>query len=477
MKSSTTMTGGVRALTAVPALLICLVLTQTALAQRGLKHQPRLQQADFTQEDIARGKVSIRQIRRAGLLVFATPFNRADGYGDGKMDHDDPIRLGGRPTLQNNGTFLRVNGLDGQTCLECHSIISNAVVPARFGIGGVGAATSNAMFMPTRFDLLDEDQNGFAAFDGRFINPPFLFGSGGIELLGKEMTSDLQALRAEAESRPGETVNLQTKGVNFGSIRFVNGSLDTSQVVGVDEDLVVRPFGRKGEFPTTRSFDLDAMRFHFGMEPVEVVGEDIDADEDGIVNEITVGELSSLEIFNTNLDRPKQQILSSAAVQGFTVFQEIGCAECHIPALLTESKMLTYSFPEIHDDPDANVFFSADLTEPRPGFEADPNGNGVIVPLFADLKRHDMGPRLAESFGSDLDAQFTTARLWGVADTAPYLHDGRALTLMDAIMWHGGEALAARTAFRALDSADRQAVISFLKSLRTPTDPAADLQQ
>ena len=72
-------------------------------------------------------------------------------------------------------------------------------------------------------------------------------------------------------------------------------------------------------------------------------------------------------------------------------------------------------------------------------FRQVPDG-GLRVELFSDLKRHDMGPELAESFGSDLDARFITARLWGVADTAPYLHDGRAHTLRDAIMMNGGEA-------------------------------------
>ncbi len=102
---------------------------------------------------------------------------------------------------------------------------------------------------------------------------------------------------------------------------------------------------------------------------------------------------------------------------------------------------------------------------------------GLIVPLFADLKRHDMGPDLAESFGGELASQFTTARLWGVADTAPYLHDGRALMLTDAISLHGGEAQAARNAFVALRPHGKRALLAFLRALRTPRekDVAPDL--
>jgi CxxC motif-containing protein (DUF1111 family) len=91
------------------------------------------------------------------------------------------------------------------------------------------------------------------------------------------------------------------------------------------------------------------------------------------------------------------------------------------------------------------------------------------------LKRHDMGAQLAESTGGPLDRQFITARLWGIADTAPYLHDGRATTLTDAILLHGGEAQAARDGFAALSPQGRLALLAFLRSLRTPLHPAQDI--
>jgi hypothetical protein len=443
-----------------------MMVSVSAFGQK-LQEHPRLGHAGITQEEIASGNMPLDKIRAAGRKVFATPFNKADGYGDGPMNPQDTTSFGGRPTLQNNGTFLRINGLDGQTCLECHFMLSNAVVPARFGVGGFAGSVSNAMFMPTDVDVDDESENGFAAFNGRFINPPFLFGSGGVELVGKEMTAELQALRAEARQNPGGWVTLKTKGVDFGRIRYVDGAFDTSEVVGVDSDLVVRPFGRKGEFPTTRSFDVDAMQFHFGMQPVEAVGADVDADGDGVVNEVTVGELSALAIFNTTLPRPRQQRLQGAAQRGAELFHQIGCADCHIPALSTNSPILTYSFPEVATEPFEHVFFAVDLREKPPGFRPSSTG-GIVVPLFADLKRHDMGPALAESFGGDLDSHFTTARLWGVADTGPWLHDGRALSLPEAILLHGGEAQAARDSFETMTTNEQESVIAFLQSLRTP---------
>jgi len=447
-----------------------LLLASVAFPETSNTEGPRLGSPVVTQERIETGELTLNELRHLGERVFATPFNKHDGYGDGPMDAIDPTTPGGRPTLQNNGTFLRVNGLDGQTCLECHFMASNAVVPARFGVGGFAGAVSNAFFLPTEIDMRDDAGAGFAQFDGRFINPPFLFGSGGVELLGKEMTADLQRLKAEAFHNPGTDVALITKGVSFGVIRYEAGQFDLSRIEGVNDDLVVRPFGRKGEFPTTRSFDVEAMMFHFGMQPVEAVGFDVDDDGDGVVNEIAVGDLSALEIFNTTLPRPRQETAKGPARDGQRLFEHLGCADCHIPQLVTERTSLTYSFPEVPTDPFANVFYEADLRAAPAGFRPAV-GAGLVVPLFADLKRHDMGPGLAESFGSPLDSQFTTARLWGVADSAPYLHDGRALTLTDAILLHGGEAAAARDAFAALTDIDRSAVIAFLRTLRTPHNP------
>jgi CxxC motif-containing protein (DUF1111 family) len=95
------------------------------------------------------------------------------------------------------------------------------------------------------------------------------------------------------------------------------------------------------------------------------------------------------------------------------------------------------------------------------------NGTGAIVGLYGDLKRHRMGQGLAESIdevGTGAST-FLTENLWGVGSTAPYLHDGRATTLTEAILEHSGEADASRAAFVALPAADRESVIAFLENL------------
>jgi hypothetical protein len=428
----------------------------------------------ITQEDVESGRFSQRRLRREGMRIFSTPFNRHDGFGDGPMNVLDPTSPGGRPTMAGNGTFLRVNGLDSQTCLECHGVLSTRSVPARFAVGGAGGISAVALGGSTEVDIDDEGGNGFAFFNGRMINPPFVFGAGGIELVSKEMTTDLQRLGDRAQQDPGVPVELVSKGVHFGSITFDDGTetFDTSAVEGVDGDLVVRPFGRKGNNFSVRAFAIGAMQFHHGIQPVEVFGEGVDADGDGVVNEILAGELSAIHVFASLLERPRMVRSGDPERRdrGFGLFEDIGCATCHVPSLRTDSNRLNLAFPEVETNPDANVYMSVRLSGGSAGFKRV-QGGGIAVEMFSDLKRHDMGDVLAEVAGDALDRLFITARLWGVADSAPYMHDGRALSLREAVNLHDGEARTAAGLFEALSPQQQETLLFFLNTLRVPDRP------
>jgi CxxC motif-containing protein (DUF1111 family) len=78
-----------------------------------------------------------------------------------------------------------------------------------------------------------------------------------------------------------------------------------------------------------------------------------------------------------------------------------------------------------------------------------------------------MGSGLADGFeqGSATGREFRTAPLWRIADRAHFLHDGRALSIPDAIRLHGGQAAAAAARFGALSAADVQALMDFLKCI------------
>jgi hypothetical protein len=354
----------------------------------------------------------------------------------------------------------------------------------RFAIGGAGGVNNSVLgFGGATFVDLDlrGDSGGRARrnINGRVINPPFMFGAGALELLAKEMTRDLnEQLR---HTRPGKTRELRTHGVDFGRVTRTGGgriAVDgDGRAVGVEgvfdprpyvdgranpDFLVVAPFGRKGDNKSLRTFDEGALLFHFGM----AVDGGRDHDDDGVVHEVTAGELSALGIFIATLQRPHRVPVEGKAARGRALLEDIGCTACHIPAMHTESPVLTLSTPEIGNDPDANVFYGLDMSDAPMDFKRSDRG-GIVIELFADLKRHDMGDTLAEFNG---DAMFTTARLWGVADTAPYLHDGRALTIRDAIVMHGApgsEAADAVAAFLDLDDADQDAILAFLNTLRS----------
>lgn len=487
----------------------------------------------ITQEEIASGEIPLGTIFQQGMQMFSTPFNTFDGLGDGPLNQENNATLGGRPSyVEPNDDLIfpfprRVNGGDAQSCLECHGIGSAAEIPMRFTVGGVGSISNNVL-ATADFDIADEAGNGYARVDGRPINPPFVFGSGGLELVAMEMTQRLHRIKARAKRNPGVFYDLKTHGVNFGKIRWQEheataealakvkdqsqlrfahacnpegtslavgspifgerhkipdqwaeneyGSvlhLDVSKVEGVGADLIIRPFGRKASRVTTREFDCDAMHFHHGIEAEEIFGHE-DHDGDGYIKEITIGQMSALAIFNTTTPPPFQEHLSREARQGRRLFKDIGCADCHKLKLQSKSKILSYHFPEF--SPGLKIFtpetkfYEVDLT--TIGFQANGRG-GIKVPAFSDLKVHNMGPRLEEKasgVSDEVNRSFITARLWGVADTAPYMHDGRAPTLFEAILQHDGDAFDQREAFRGLSDEDQAKLIAFLKSLRTPEE-------
>ncbi|MEO0532695.1 MAG: di-heme oxidoredictase family protein [Cyanobacteria bacterium P01_A01_bin.123] len=113
------------------------------------------------------------------------------------------------------------------------------------------------------------------------------------------------------------------------------------------------------------------------------------------------------------------------------------------------------------------------LSELRTGPHEIPALVNQTIHPYTDLLLHNMGPDLADN-RPDFQAsgeEWRTPALWGlglvqtVLPYSTYLHDGRARTIEEAILWHGGEAADAQEAFRTMDSVDRDALIAFLKSL------------
>ena len=130
------------------------------------------------------------------------------------------------------------------------------------------------------------------------------------------------------------------------------------------------------------------------------------------------------------------------AMRGRLRFDDFGCSKCHIPTLVTG------------DDPIPQI------------------ANQTIHP-YTDLLIHDMGDGLADNRPDFLasGSEWRTPALWGIGladvirDGPTFLHDGRARTFEEAILWHGGEAMTAREAFRTAVKADRDALVAFLATL------------
>lgn len=154
--------------------------------------------------------------------------------------------------------------------------------------------------------------------------------------------------------------------------------------------------------------------------------------------------LDLVTFYSRNLGVPeRRQPDDPQVLRGKEVFHALACAACHVP------KHVTHRLAD----------------QPEQSFQ-------LIWP-YTDLLLHDMGPGLADDRpeGRATGREWKTPPLWGIGLTAAvsghtqFLHDGRARTLTEAILWHGGEAQAARDGFAALAKADRAAILAFLESL------------
>ena len=441
-----------------------------------------------SQDDIESGSLTLDQIVERGERLFTTSFNTLDGAGRPETTDVSPNNFRPAHTFPDN--FNRISGPDANACSSCHG------VPR---LGGGGDNATNVFVLADGFHFVNFDGgegDDFQAHTLRTVGNERtslgLFGSGYIELLSREMTEDLHAIRDEARKQARDSgapvsLPLTAKGVEFGTITAsADGSLDTSRVEGVDPDLVIRPFMQKGTIVSLREFAVKAMNQHFGMQASERFGDTVDHDADGIPDELTRGDISSLVIFQAMLPPPGRVIpdhpeARAAAQRGETLFSTLECSTCHIPELPLNNPVFTEPNP-FNPAGKLQVFEVANAySVPLPdggeatGLRSGPDDT-IMVPVFTDLKRHSMGDILNnETLEEEMvpTDQWLTRKLWGFANEPPYLHHGRATLISEAILAHGGEAQASRDAFAALSPDDRAAVVEFLKTLQIMPNPGS----
>lgn len=160
--------------------------------------------------------------------------------------------------------------------------------------------------------------------------------------------------------------------------------------------------------------------------------------------ELSAARLSAIVTYLMGLGVPARRDAGTPAVQhGEALFAALGCVQCHTATW---------------------------VTGPLPAF---PAASGQTIHPYTDFLLHDMGPGLADGRPDYLagPAEWRTPPLWGVGlaqrvnPAASFLHDGRARSLTEAILWHGGEAENAQAAFTRLPKVDRDDLLAFLNSL------------
>lgn len=423
------------------------------------------------------GRKELDDLVQAGEELFEAKFKKTEGAG---RPMATAAILPTKARRLSKTAFARTSGPDSSSCGACHN------EPA---LGGAGDFVTNVFV-----------SEGFTNADFDSINPQFsnergtnhLFGAGLIELLAREITSDIhdirkRALKTARADQAATRVELISKGISYGFITAQpDGVLSLGEIEGLDTDLVIRPFSQKGVMTSLRQFTVNASNHHHGMQATERFGTrwtgETDFDEDGKTAELSPADISALVAWQATLRppivaKPENKDWQIAANKGQQVFEQIGCAQCHMPTLPLNS--LQFDDPGRLDvagtlqtyQVEAPATYDLAMLNWAKSLPRNADGQ-VLVPLFGDLKRHTMTDGDIDTFGNELMSQrfvdrniFITAELWGVASTAPYGHRNDMYDLDEVINAHGGDARQSRDNYLELGDETKQQLIAFLRTL------------
>lgn len=275
-------------------------------------------------------------------------------------------------------------------------------------------------------------------------NTPALFGAGLIDALPGKVFEELEA-RQFAQ-------------------REVSGRVPRSATGEVGR------FGWRGQTSTLHEFVLGACAVELGLQapghpqPIDplvavTTQEESQRPKPDDALDISDGQCRALSEYVAHLPPPARVLPTDRAdaemaARGEERFTQIGCAACHVPQAAEISGI--YSDLLLHDMGQA-------LEDPVPANPPGRSNNsgsyyGGIDTLFATV-------------APELRREWRTPPLWGARDSAPYLHDGRAQTLSDAVRWHGGEAAPSARRFQDLAKPAQDDVLFFLSCLVAPSQP------
>jgi hypothetical protein len=250
--------------------------------------------------DYVEGKRPLQELIGMGRKLFRTTFNILDGAGRPNATGDS------KPTIRvthDLRLFQRIAGPDANSCAGCH----NQPI-----VGGAGDFAAN-VFVGAH--LTDPPTTNIEADVTNERNTLSIFGAGAIEMVAREMTSELQNQREAARlraaiTRSDERIRLEAKGVRFGYLTVrPDGTYSTDDLEGIDSDLIVKPFGVKGVAVSIREFTNFALNQHHGIQSEERFGWARtgvrDFDGDGVENEFTIGQVTALTVYQASLPPPR----------------------------------------------------------------------------------------------------------------------------------------------------------------------------
>jgi CxxC motif-containing protein (DUF1111 family) len=211
----------------------------------------------------------------------------------------------------------------------------------------------------------------------------------------------------------------------------------------------VGKFGWKAQFATLEEFVAAACANELGLgTPMTEQAKPHAIADCSTGPDLDKKQFRALVAFVKTLPKPVETGSNATAASGKGLFRTVGCAVCHVPDMGSVKGIYSDFLLYTLEDP------------PPPGSSGGEYGVGPS-PLLGLPERPDDDPKPNE---------WKTPALWGVADSAPYMHDGSAPTLRDAILKHGGDASSVREKFKALRAEDQAALLAFLGTLKAPPD-------
>jgi CxxC motif-containing protein (DUF1111 family) len=369
-----------------------------------------------------------------GRRLFHTDF------GNGEHSED------GNPTFSEQaGKLGPLTSATG--CVTCHERDGRGKLPA---VGAEPVSMAVKLYGPAQLGNQLQQQEGRARLE-RYEEREIMLAGGERVVLRKPVFAFDGAMIDAEQLAPSVRVARQLPGMGLLEAIPESAILARADELDCNDDGVS---GRAQRVMDPESGQVRLGRFGWKAEKVSVAHQVADALESdmGVTTPLLPGKDAEVELQGRDFDDlvaytrllglpARRDIDDPKVMRGEALFGEIGCVRCHAPDATTGD---SHPFMELR---------------------------GQQIHPYSDLLVHEMGPELADGSGTEQASEWRTPPLWGlgmvemVSGETGFLHDGRARTPLEAVLWHGGEAEFAQNAVAELQPQDREALLAFLLSL------------